>query len=520
MIFAPAASKEQFSTQSKPLRPSFTFRFPVLLALFIAELLILFVTFLPRMLSFSVFANGDSGSNLKSTLLLAQGLRPTIDFSYTYGLLSLTIERVVFSVFGVKPWVFAALNFIYCLCVVVALVRVLVHLNPNWKLVVFLAAIFPHVVAVLPPHLTQALEAALLSNAIASHICKQRKFALSLTVLCIFVKSTMAGLFLLIQLAILIMELANVDKSQWLSTVRRRLMPALVTGIVTTILLLVLYGPTPLFRTLFPLDIAKHYEAVHMGFFRGIGQPFWWPDKVNLNYYIGSAAGFWLGSTAFIVFLAIYFLVKPNYRSATTELRLVPPADLVEPFVILALLQILFICFLFGHWYHYTSYPYLLGMGLLWSFHWKPMRSWLWVLVLFAALLGQKATMMSNVTAWRTTHRSVATYGLWASPEKQNEWVEVKNALHGEQAMVLSGRGAPGILDSQLESTEMWYYMPGAINTLEVQKVRDQLKKNRHVIVFTDDFGWLDPRKAPEFSDIVDEFHATYNGKFIQLLER
>jgi hypothetical protein len=68
--------------------------------LFMAESLALALLQLPQNLSFDGFAILDQGANLKAQQLLDQGLVPTVDFGYVYGLLPLLIGRAWFALLG------------------------------------------------------------------------------------------------------------------------------------------------------------------------------------------------------------------------------------------------------------------------------------------------------------------------------------------------------------------------------------------------------------------------------------
>src|SRR5438128_2337489 len=63
----------------------------------------------PDRLAFADFAFKDPGAVLRADHLVADGLRPGVDFSYLYGLLPLALGRGWFLCFGRTPLAYALL---------------------------------------------------------------------------------------------------------------------------------------------------------------------------------------------------------------------------------------------------------------------------------------------------------------------------------------------------------------------------------------------------------------------------
>src|SRR4051812_11726326 len=72
---------------------------------------------------FEKFAYGDNGWPLTVDSLLDRGLNPVTDFGYFYGLLTLLVDRALFSVFGRKPDVLIALFGVCALVVALGMAR-------------------------------------------------------------------------------------------------------------------------------------------------------------------------------------------------------------------------------------------------------------------------------------------------------------------------------------------------------------------------------------------------------------
>ncbi|HEY3787656.1 MAG TPA: hypothetical protein VGL71_02320, partial [Urbifossiella sp.] len=100
--------------------PSSRFAFPVLVVLLTVYS---FARYLPDLLSFDNNTFADAGWPLAVDSLLEDGLTPTRDFGYFYGLLFLAIDRVWFTVVGRTPMAAVALIGAGCLYLAHGLVR-------------------------------------------------------------------------------------------------------------------------------------------------------------------------------------------------------------------------------------------------------------------------------------------------------------------------------------------------------------------------------------------------------------
>ena len=85
------AEQTDLSRQSLP-------GFKVVLGIFLLVFGVQTVVQWPLAQSFALFGFYDPGSALKADWLLAKGLRPTIDFAYAYGLLSLLVGHGWFGI--------------------------------------------------------------------------------------------------------------------------------------------------------------------------------------------------------------------------------------------------------------------------------------------------------------------------------------------------------------------------------------------------------------------------------------
>ncbi|MEA5581266.1 hypothetical protein VB620_07925 [Nodularia harveyana UHCC-0300] len=115
----------------------------------------------PSSASLAHFMFGDPGAALKADYLIAQGYSPTIDFTYYYGLLPLSIGRAWFELFGRTPQAYLAAMLIFNLLIAAALTRIAVVADLKRIGIIFIACTIPFSVMPLYPNFTHALEALL-----------------------------------------------------------------------------------------------------------------------------------------------------------------------------------------------------------------------------------------------------------------------------------------------------------------------------------------------------------------------
>jgi len=121
---------------------------------------------LPTDLGFDANAFGDRGDFLSIAYLVAHGSRPAIDFGYHWGLVPILLAQAWFALFGATVHANEAIMVICALMVAIGMARMAAALRLGnlgvGLLVVALPFAFPTFT------LTYALEAALLSNALAA----------------------------------------------------------------------------------------------------------------------------------------------------------------------------------------------------------------------------------------------------------------------------------------------------------------------------------------------------------------
>ena len=118
-------------------------------------------------MAFDNYAFCDSGANLTLQYLVSHGLKPTVDFGYHYGLLPILVGRTWFTATGQTPIAYQALMIACDLVMVAAIARIATVLRFGATSLALTAVTLGFAVQGSYPSLAQAIEAVLLSCALA-----------------------------------------------------------------------------------------------------------------------------------------------------------------------------------------------------------------------------------------------------------------------------------------------------------------------------------------------------------------
>lgn len=465
-------------------------------------------------LDFKFFGFYDPGAALKANWLAAQGLVPTVDFAYSYGLLSLEISRAWFRgwelVFGnnAQHWwstesggyqVFSAVGTFLIVLGISQLARIW-----RWGVMAIVLALLALPMAIHEVYLnpTHVMEAVLLVFGFVLQAKRRWKWALVLATLCLFIKPSMAyfyGLLLLVWI---------LQQYRWGKNWRplfKTLAPAMVVGGLTLGYLLLRYGPTPVVHTLIPLDAGKSYQAAHFGFFRGDGQRFWLRP---VNEYFTTIAGFWLLSTSLmLVILARRMIHHMRLGRGLVASILGHGTGQVE----VILLHFFFICALYA-WkdsWKYYSYIFVIGVAqtlhILWSeiLGFKQVRRLITGVIVAMAAIGQ----IRDVGWWQQTwswQSRPELGGLYAEDSLLRELAQVRQLAQDRPTLWLMNgallRIVPDISSPQIGDLECWWLSPALPKEREMADIRQRWQQAQVVVRFGELSGNLDPWNWDEFA--------------------
>jgi hypothetical protein len=390
-----------------------------------------FANTLPTNLSFSRFAFGDNGWPLTTQAMWGEGDWPVRDFGYFYGLLTLVVNHAWFAVFGRTPEAVVALYGVCGLATAIGVVRVMAAVNLRGLAAAYLVAVA--VFVVMPrgfPSPAHALEAALLTHALACHAAGRPGRALTLVTVAVFVKPSLGYVYGLILLALVVSGWPG-GQSRW-----RRLIPAAATGTFLTAVLAAGFGWQAVLDTQVPLTGMRAYRDAGFGFFNGSGKLFWQPALVEVGYYVYSVVGVWLASSVVLVACAIRLLPRAREPAANVVLTC-------------AALHLVFVFWLFGNQFSWIYYPFLLFVGTAVGLgEWRawPVRA-VAVALTVLALAGQYYWVWrGELKTWSRMERRPETAGLYATRAEAEAWAELCELAKAHRVFVLTRMGCPHLL--------------------------------------------------------------------------
>ena len=184
--------------------PKFCAHYSTLLLLFSVETLAINLARLPESMRFDRFAFCDQGANLTLQYLIARGLRPALDFGYHYGLLPALVGRIWFAFFGSTPWAYQIAMVVADLLCVWAIAKILCQLKVGAVGLLLVIITLGYALQASYINFAHAIEAVLLTHALAEQTRGSRANALALVSAAVFAKASMGyvyGLLLIVLIA-------------------------------------------------------------------------------------------------------------------------------------------------------------------------------------------------------------------------------------------------------------------------------------------------------------------------------
>lgn len=450
-------------------RFSYATNFSVILGAFC----LLVVASLPGFLSFDLWIFEDRASFMHLDDLVARHLRLGVDVFYSYGLLPVLLQHLVFLPFGrgFKPMLgctllVLVLNALFWaalleylppqrrwLLAVVALSQIILLVNPNWPYSLATLSIMFALLFVLKERLGIALAVAAVG--------------------CFCVPSLTLVLTVLIALLIVV--------NWWLSPNRRvaRLASLLAPGVLTYAaigaLLASVYGLPSLVATALPLAGARFYKEIgYTGFdaFLTFIHPAGYSLKYYLAYYTGSPVTWFVLCSIFLFALSIYSVI-PLFKGR----RLAAPIQFV---ILYSIVQFVFIFFVYGSRGQHSIYEGVIAAATLVGISTLPqprLRNAALGVFLAVGVMAETGAIYKTLTGWRTTVRSPESFGLYADPTFIKELDEIVQLSRTHRTLMLGY--ATGIHNyyPTLEDPDAWFLQQGQLFPWQKQAIADQIKQ-------------------------------------------
>ena len=478
-----------------------------LLVLFSIETIAINLARLPESMRFDRFAFCDHGANLTLQYLIDNGLRPSLDFGYHYGLLPALVGRMWFAVFGATPWTYQAAMLMADLLCAWALAKILSQLKIGVIGLALAVITLGYSFQASYINFAHAIEAVLLSHAFAQQMRGSRTTALALCAAAIFDKPSMGYVYGLLLTILIVRDLIGTDSA--LRKVAAAFAPAAIVFVSLAATLSMIYGLPTLLHTALPIEGATNYHALNYGLL-GAGREFWDPQKFPWTYYAIDVAGFWIAGTLFL------------FGSAILQLRRREQAKplIKEAIVTCAILHFAFLVLFFGNQWSWIYYPYLLMIGVAVATGLGPYSRRAGFILCALAILSYTDLAYWTHRWWQTTTRDAATAGLWAPADERDEWQQVLASTHEHKVVMLDSMGAAELLFPGFENPVSLFLTRGLMQPDDVRRKLDELATAEVAVVPITIEACSGVPDAPEFRYALKSFDLAWQGKHFEVYRR
>jgi hypothetical protein len=438
----------------------------------------------PMALAFPNFAFRDTGSFAYLNHLLNLGLRPSVDFGFSYGLLGLLVQRISFAVFGSGHWTTLGFTGLYLGAILIFWWLLARELGFSWLNFAILLGLFELIVGLTfsGPSPAHELQRALLVYSLLLALKGRLRWAL--------VAAGLAALAIPSLPIILIGLLSVTIVLQWWQTPQRdignlaaQFAPAVVVYGLGIAIFVVVFGWRSAIASLLPTQGMALYHAMNFGFFApyglGSGRTFWYPVHPTIAYYLYTKVGIWLFCSVLLVIFGVVSLVK--------MIRDKKPAGTPLFVFLCCALHLFFIFRAFGGPLSSQYYEYILVAGVLAGVSGLTkgrLRVVLSCLLLFFGLVGNRNELMNLRFPWKAWHPSVETAGLYAPNDFRHEWSPILKLADSNDLLLLSYGTGVSAKFPQVKTPRSWFLLPGIVIPPEDAYVLDQIRKSNVVVEY------------------------------------
>ena len=440
--------------------------------------LALFAVSWPIERSFDLWVFKDRGNLLNLDYLLDRHIQLGTDAYYSYGLLPVLIQRLLFMGFGRGSWPLIMCHFAFALLmatawwmivrqlseprlwtlVVIVLCPMVIWINPNFPYVlVQLSMMFSLVLA-----LRGKLPAALAVSAVGCWSVPTITLLFS------------AGFGLLIFLE----WRQSRDRSP--RDLIRMLAPGTLTYLLLGLVIAAEFGWRSMLSTALPFQGMAFYRAVHYGMFTSLRLflfpgplPFITGSGSILRYYLCDHVTWWLVGTLLLFGFGIHAAI-----GMVRQRRLIPGAGLVT--LICAATHLIFIVFAYGTPGQHTIYDPILAAGVVIGLSTMTsirLRNIFMGLFVLLAAFGSLNQFGYTRWLWRSTHPSEDTANFYTHDDFRLEWSQIVNLSKTKHVFLLSyGTGMHHYYPT-IDTADSWTVQLGQVFNADKERVLAKMRK-------------------------------------------
>jgi hypothetical protein len=438
-------------------------RFSLILAAFVSMLLLSW----PIVFSLDLWAFKDRGSLLNLDYLLDKHLQLGIDTFYSYGLLPVLIQHLLFIAFGRGYWPLIGCT-VATLILMAGFWALLLRYFPPSKIWLFSVIVMTPTLFQVNPNLPYSLVQLSMLFALPFVLEGRLEIALAVSAVgCWSVPSLSLVLTALLLVLIIIDWRVNSNRS--VAYLIRQLAPGACAYALLGMVLCLSFGYRSVLATALPLFGIKFYRAVHYTFY-GSEIRFLFAEKHSLKYcieyFFASSLG-WLMASLVCLFILGARAIRTMIRQRKAE-----PANAFV--AVCAIIQGVLVFFAYGPQGQHTLYDPVLVAGILVGIAGlSPGRWQKLIFVAFVAwgVLGQSALIRRTWLDWMETRPSVDSANLYADPAWTAEWSKILEISKTKTVLLLSyGTGVHHYFPS-IQTADVWFLRTGQLFPADEQRL-------------------------------------------------
>ncbi len=440
--------------------------------LFLVAFFGLFFVSWPTVLSLDLWVFKDRGSFLNLDHLLANHLRLGVDTYYSYGLLPVWIQHLLFKVFGTGYGPLLGCTIVTIALMALLWALLLEHLTRERIWILAIIALCPIVIWVNPNFPYSLVQ---LSMLFTLWLVLEKKlstaFAASM-IGCLSVPSLPLALSFFVMVLIIVQWWTETNRK--IGQLVKTLAPGVLTYAAGAIILSAFFGTSSFVASALPFLGMQFYKAVHYGtisalveFLKPSGQG----PKYLLMYYAATPVLWWVLAT-----LALFLFGLRSVREILAEKKVSPRNAVI---IICAFLQAIFAFHGYGVPGQEIVYsPWLLlavlvGASTIES---ETLRRSFVVVLAIVGLLGCAAQARRTLLDWKISIRTADTANLYARADWAKDWGHVLQLSREQKLFLLSyGTGQHHYFPT-VESPDVWFVRTGQMFPADKDRLLRQMQ--------------------------------------------
>jgi hypothetical protein len=469
---------------------------------------------LPWELSFHNFAFMDLGGFQHVDRLIGQGLRPGVDFGYTYGLLPLLIQHLYFAAFGMSHWPTLAMLALYVLSMLVFWALLTREIGQTWVTFGILLGLSEMMIFFVPWPPTLAHMLMKISIAFSLYFMMKQRLSLALSVAALGALAVPSLPIVLTGIIALIIAWEWWQKpGRTLLRLVAQIAPAVAAYGGCVLLMTAFFGWRSVLQSLVPTGGAKLYRAMNFGIF-GQGLYFLHPPGANLSYYLLTPAGMWIVCSGLLVVFGCLAALRIARTSSLTGIPLLV--------VVCCALHLIFVFAAYGNAFSYELFSFFLAAGIvagISSLTDRRLKIAVSSLLLIFGLLSQVGEIKDALQLWKTESTSPETAFLYAPNDFQPEWKSVLSMSKNRRVFLLSyGMGVDAYYP-EIGTPNSWLLLPGLPLPREDAYVLQQIRA-ADVVVEETEVTTRYIKNNKEWQAALLDFPVKVSGRYFRIWAR